>query len=68
MITEGEAVTFSATATDSSDTDISNQVEWKIGEELATGATFTYTASTPGQIRVRAKQWMPWVPHQRLST
>ncbi len=56
VITEGEAVTFSATATDSSDTDISNQVEWKIGEELqATGATFTYTASTPGQIRVRAE-------------
>ena len=28
-------ITGSATATDSSDTDISNQVEWKIGEEYA---------------------------------
>ena len=56
VVTEGATVTFSATATDSSNNNIANQVQWKIGDQLqATGASFTYTASTPGQIRVRAE-------------
>ena len=56
VVTEGDTVTFSATATDSSNNNIAGQVVWKIGEVVqTTGSSFTYTASTPGQIRVRAQ-------------
>ncbi len=56
VVTEGDTVVFSATATDSSNNDISGQVVWKIGDVVqTTGSSFTYTASTPGQIRVRAE-------------
>ncbi|MDC0245776.1 S8 family serine peptidase [Acidimicrobiaceae bacterium] len=56
VVTEGDTVVFSATATDSSNNNLSGQVVWKIGDAVqTTGATFTYTASTPGQVRVRAQ-------------
>lgn len=56
-ITEGDSVTFTATATDSSSGDLSANIVWKDskGTTLHTGNTFTTTSLTTGKLLITAE-------------
>jgi len=55
-VTEGDVVTYTATAVDQNGTDISSQTTWSIdGASLGTGAVLSYVADTVGTMRIRAE-------------
>ena len=68
-VTEGDVVTYTATAVDQNDVDISSQTTWsQDGASLGTGAVLSYTADTVGTMRIRAEVSAGGVSTSQTST
>ncbi|MBT7132569.1 MAG: S8 family serine peptidase, partial [Actinobacteria bacterium] len=68
-VTEGDVVTYTATAADQNDVDISSQTTWsQDGASLGTGAVLSYTADTVGTMRIRAEVSAGGVSTSQTST